>query len=547
MKLNTQRIIPSLKPKLPQQQQSRQEECSKKGYRGQSAENKITTKMQIDNKANTPEMIRVLNSNFSPTTKYTDIPKTIKQKVINQPSKIPISNRTQKSQSIFVEFDQPKNRISSQFKSPKEVTPTKKQSQPILQQSQRLTIKNQSTTTQQKMTQEKSNNNLKFNDVNKLEQRIKTQQNERQKQEQKIIQKMPLKKVNPKKEIITKPQIDKPSQIMSTRQIPSRQSFSPSNQVTKTAQTTRGHSPSTHLNDVQNGKLSALLTVIRPIFKEAKYYQTSVIHFLREEFFPNTSPYQVQYKIEFQEQKDYFKTKFCDHFNLTYNSLKHCSQLTSKKPITSKVLNPPKRPTFSSETIKTLVFDLDETLIHCNDINDNPTDFKTIIHIPNEPETEIRFNIRPHCQQMLKALSQFYELILFTASYKEYADKILQYIDPKSNLFSYRFYRENCLELEEGLLVKDLRVIEGRKLENMAIIDNSAYCYIYQLDNGIPIIPFEENKKDKELIFMADYLIKCEKQLNWLQHHKQHFQNELYLQCSSIEECIQRLLQTQNY
>lgn len=54
---------------------------------------------------------------------------------------------------------------------------------------------------------------------------------------------------------------------------------------------------------------------------------------------------------------------------------------------------------------------------------------------------------------------------MFTASYKEYADKILSYIDPKANLFSYRFYRENCLELEEGLLVKDLRVIEGRKLE----------------------------------------------------------------------------------
>ncbi|CAD8140373.1 unnamed protein product [Paramecium octaurelia] len=547
MKLNTQKFIPSFKSKLPQQQQSKQEECSKKIYRGQSAEHKINTKTQIDNKANTPEMIRALNTNFSPPTKYTDIPKTGKQNNYNQPSKIQISNRTQKSQSIFVDFDQPKNRVSSQFKSPKEVTPTKKQPQTILQQSQRLTIKNQYITTQKKMIQEISNKNLKLSEVNRIDQRIKTQQNEKQKQEQKIIQKMPQKKLNPKREIITKPQLDKNPQVMSTKQIPSRQSFSPSSQLTKTAYNTRGHSPSTHISDVQNGKLAAFLTVIRPIFKEAKYYQTSVIHFLREEFFPNTSPYQVQYKIEFQEQKDYFKTKFCDHFNLTYNSLKHCSQVTSKKSLTPKLLNPPKRPPLSSDTIKTLVFDLDETLIHCNDVNDNPTDYKTNIHIPNEPETEIRFNIRPHCQQMLKALSQFYELILFTASYKEYADKILQFIDPKANIFSYRFYRESCLELEEGLLVKDLRVIEGRKLENMAIIDNSAYCYIYQLDNGIPIIPFEENKKDKELIFMADYLIKCEKQLNWLQYHKQHFQNELYLQCSSIEECIQKLLQTQNY
>ncbi|CAK72625.1 unnamed protein product (macronuclear) [Paramecium tetraurelia] len=504
-------------------------------------------KAQIDNKANTPEMIRVQNGNISPTTKYTDILKAFKQKNLNQPSKVPNTNRPTKSYSIVVEFDQTKNRTSSQFKQPKEITPTKKQNQPTMPQSQRLTIKNQVLTTQQKITQEKSKINSKHPDVNKLDQRIKTQQNERYKEEQKNIQKMLLKKANPKKDTNTKPQLEKHPQLMSTRQIPSRQSFSPTTQIAKTANTTRGHSPSSYQSDNQNGKLQAILTVIRPIFKEAKYYQTSVVHFLREEFFPNTSPYQVQFKIEFQEQKDYFKTKFCDHFNLTFNSLKHCSQLSSQKPLTTKLLNPPKKPHFSSDTVKTLVFDLDETLIHCNDINNNSTDHTTVIHIPNEPETEIRFNIRPHCQQMLKALSQYYELILFTASYKEYADKILEYIDPKGNLFSYRFYRESCLELEEGLLVKDLRVIEGRKLENMAIIDNSAYCYIYQLENGIPIIPFEENKKDKELLFMADYFIKCEKQLNWLQHHKLHFQNQLYLQCSTIEECIQRLLQSQNY
>ncbi|CAK92504.1 unnamed protein product (macronuclear) [Paramecium tetraurelia] len=78
---------------------------------------------RIDNKANTPEMIRTLNTNFSPPIKYTDILKTIKQSSHNQPSKIQI---------IYdVDFDQAKNRVSSQFKSPKEVTPTKKHTQTI--------------------------------------------------------------------------------------------------------------------------------------------------------------------------------------------------------------------------------------------------------------------------------------------------------------------------------------------------------------------------------------------------------------------------------
>ena len=65
--------------------------------------------------------------------------------------------------------------------------------------------------------------------------------------------------------------------------------------------------------------------------------------------------------------------------------------MNAKKLVNSKLLNPPKKPNFSSDNIKTLVFDLDETLIHCNDVNNNPTDYKTIIHIPDEPETEVYY------------------------------------------------------------------------------------------------------------------------------------------------------------
>ncbi|CAD8054137.1 unnamed protein product [Paramecium sonneborni] len=554
MKQNIQRFIPSQigKARMPQQQLQKQEEFSKKFNRGQSAENKISNKAQNDIKSNTPEINKIQNNNYSPIVKQADIQKPQKQKnMIQQISKVPITSRLQKNQSIVNELDQQKNRSHSQFKFTREITPTKKQ--PIIQQQQlqRASLKNQTIINQQKLPQEKLKNSVKHVEANKIEQRGKIQQNEKLKEEQKIIQKQPQKKLNQKKEQNPKlqnekqPQHEKPPQIQSPRQISSRQSFSPQNQIGKTPNMTRGHSPSNFQNDTLNGKLQALLTVVRPIFKEAKYYLTSVIHFLREQYYPNTSPYQVQFKIEFQDQKDYFKNKFCDHFNVTYNSLKHCSQLNLKKQFNTKFLNPPKKPNFSSDNIKTLIFDLDETLIHTVEIN-NPTDYKVIIHIPNEQESEVRFNIRPHCQQMLKVLSEFYELILFTASYREYADKILEYIDPKSNLFSYRFYRESCLEIEEEFLIKDLRVIEGRKLENMAIIDNNAYSYYFQLDNGIPIIPFEENKQDKELIFMTDYLIKCEKQKNWLQYHQLHFQNQLYLKCSTIEECIEKLLQTQN-
>jgi CTD small phosphatase-like protein 2 len=30
----------------------------------------------------------------------------------------------------------------------------------------------------------------------------------------------------------------------------------------------------------------------------------------------------------------------------------------------------------------------------------------------------------------------------------------------------------------------------------MVLVDNAAYSYIFQLDNGIPIIPFYDSKSD---------------------------------------------------
>jgi CTD small phosphatase-like protein 2 len=53
--------------------------------------------------------------------------------------------------------------------------------------------------------------------------------------------------------------------------------------------------------------------------------------------------------------------------------------------------------------------------------------------------------------------------------------------------------------------VKDLRVI-NRNLANMVLVDNAAYSYAFQLDNGLPIIPYYEGKNDYELKALQTYL-----------------------------------------
>ncbi len=46
------------------------------------------------------------------------------------------------------------------------------------------------------------------------------------------------------------------------------------------------------------------------------------------------------------------------------------------------------------------------------------------------------------------------------------------------------------------MYIKDLRVIGNRNLSDVLLVDNAAYSYGFQIENGIPIIPYYDNKND---------------------------------------------------
>ncbi len=48
------------------------------------------------------------------------------------------------------------------------------------------------------------------------------------------------------------------------------------------------------------------------------------------------------------------------------------------------------------------------------------------------------------------------------------------------------------------MYIKDLRII-NRSLSDMVLVDNAAYSYYFQLENGIPIIPYYHGDVDFEL------------------------------------------------
>lgn len=56
------------------------------------------------------------------------------------------------------------------------------------------------------------------------------------------------------------------------------------------------------------------------------------------------------------------------------------------------------------------------------------------------------------------------------------------------------------------LYIKDLRILGNRELKNMVIVDNAVISFAYQIDNGIPIISFKDDKTDIEFLQLMKYM-----------------------------------------
>lgn len=78
-------------------------------------------------------------------------------------------------------------------------------------------------------------------------------------------------------------------------------------------------------------------------------------------------------------------------------------------------------------------------------------------------------------------------------------------LDPEDCYFSHRFYRHHCCILGNKFYTKDLRVVK-RKLSSLVLVDNSAYSFLLQQANGVPILPYYDDKRDRELEHLEGYL-----------------------------------------
>lgn len=146
---------------------------------------------------------------------------------------------------------------------------------------------------------------------------------------------------------------------------------------------------------------------------------------------------------------------------------------------------------------KTLILDMDETLVHSFQSNQTKSG-------------QFHFKVRPFAKDLLEYASKRYEVILFTASNKVYADKILDHLDPCRELISLRLYRESCVFTPAGF-VKDLRILKNRSLKDLIIVDNCIVSFAFQMTNGIPILSWNGDMLDCELFKLIEVLKYLEK------------------------------------
>lgn len=160
--------------------------------------------------------------------------------------------------------------------------------------------------------------------------------------------------------------------------------------------------------------------------------------------------------------------------------------------------------------MKILALDLDETLVHSTSKSSGDCDFFIEV-FANECSCLYYVFKRPWVDKFLQTVSEWYHLVIYTASLQEYADPVIHWLEgsggggnTKTTLFKRKLFRSSCIE-SGGNWIKDLQLIE-EDLSRICLLDNSDFSFQINPDNGIPIESWTCDKKDTGLLDLLPFL-----------------------------------------
>lgn len=169
-----------------------------------------------------------------------------------------------------------------------------------------------------------------------------------------------------------------------------------------------------------------------------------------------------------------------------------------RTPAPPRPLIPRRQPSYLNINIepsqrqqKTLILDLDETLIHSMskggrmstghmvEVRLNTAALGPAAGPGAAGQHPILYwvNKRPYCDEFLRRVCKWFNLVIFTASVPEYADPVIDWLESERKFFSARYYRQHCT-YRQGAYIKDLSSVEP-DLSKVMILDNSPLSYLF--------------------------------------------------------------------
>ena len=192
-----------------------------------------------------------------------------------------------------------------------------------------------------------------------------------------------------------------------------------------------------------------------------------------------------------------------------------------------------------------LALDLDETLIHCCnfDKEKEAQSFQFAVTYKSEKGSTVtaKINLRPHLHEFLKSVSRHFDIVVYTASDKDYATAVVNFIDPSRKYIKDVFHRSSCFRTKKGYVVKDLRAILPNDLDRIVLVDNSTQCFAPQISNGIPIIPYTYDSKDEELLKLTKFLLNLKDQPSMPKFLEKTFRFNQYTKFLNSEQLLKFL------
>lgn len=90
-------------------------------------------------------------------------------------------------------------------------------------------------------------------------------------------------------------------------------------------------------------------------------------------------------------------------------------------------------------------------------------------------------------------------------------------------------------------LVKDLRVIKNINMNETLLVEDSVSNCMNQLPNAVPILPFQGNLEDMELLGLAKYLLAIKDQKDIVASNANYFQFAKLKGCETMERALDKL------